>query len=125
MNAAGISGVVARKRRRTTVRLSGVRVASDLVERDFRLTGPDQTWSADIPRGRRRPSLSISYNRSGLSDSLSWQQQCRRPITVPGAGEGRDGVLANGWLWFQIGRAAARSLARWVTGALTPLGRVC
>jgi hypothetical protein len=27
--------------------------------------------------------------------------------------------------WFQIGRAAARSLARWVTRALTPLGRVC
>ena len=48
MRAAGISGVVARKRRRTTVRLPGVRVAADLVERDFRPTGPDQTWSADI-----------------------------------------------------------------------------
>ena len=48
MRAAGISGVVARKRRRTTIRLPGVRVASDLVERDFRPTGPDQTWSADI-----------------------------------------------------------------------------
>jgi putative transposase len=48
MNAAGISGVLPRKRRRTTVRLSGVRVACDLVERDFRPTGPDQTWSADI-----------------------------------------------------------------------------
>lgn len=48
MGAAGISGVVARKRRRTTVRLPGVRVAPDLVERDFRPTGPNQTWSADI-----------------------------------------------------------------------------
>jgi putative transposase len=48
MRAAGISGVVARKRRRTTVRLPGVRVAPDLVERDFRPTGPNQTWSADI-----------------------------------------------------------------------------
>ena len=48
MRDAGISGVVARKRRRTTVRLPGVRVAPDLVERDFRPTGPNQTWSADI-----------------------------------------------------------------------------
>ena len=48
MRAAGISGFVACKRRRTTVRLPGVRVAPDLVERDFRPTGPNQTWSADI-----------------------------------------------------------------------------
>jgi len=48
MKAAGISGLLARKRRRTTVRLPGVRVAPDLVERDFRPNGPNQTWSADI-----------------------------------------------------------------------------
>jgi putative transposase len=48
MNAAGISGLLPRKRRRTTVRLPGVKVAPDLVERDFRPNGPDQTWSADI-----------------------------------------------------------------------------
>jgi putative transposase len=48
MRVAGISGLLPRKRRRTTVRLPGVRVAPDLVERDFDPTGPDQTWSADI-----------------------------------------------------------------------------
>ena len=48
MRAAGISGLLPRKRRRTTVRLPGVRVAADLVERDFRPDGPNQTWSADI-----------------------------------------------------------------------------
>jgi putative transposase len=48
MKAAGISGLAPRKRRRTTVRLPGVRVAPDLVERDFRPTGPNETWSADI-----------------------------------------------------------------------------
>jgi putative transposase len=48
MKAAGISGLLPRKRRRTTVRLPGVRVAADLVERDFRPDGPNQTWSADI-----------------------------------------------------------------------------
>ncbi|MGZ6589865.1 MAG: IS3 family transposase [Solirubrobacteraceae bacterium] len=48
MRTAGISGLVPRKRRCTTVRLPGVRVASDLVERDFHPTAPNQTWSADI-----------------------------------------------------------------------------
>lgn len=48
MRATGISGLVARKRRRTTLRLPGVRIAPDLVERDFRPTDPNQTWSADI-----------------------------------------------------------------------------
>lgn len=48
MGVAGISGLLPRKRRRTTVRLPGVRVAPDLVERDFDPTGPNQTWSADI-----------------------------------------------------------------------------
>jgi putative transposase len=48
MRVAGISGLLSRKRRRTTVRLPGVRVAPDLVERDFNPTGPNQTWSADI-----------------------------------------------------------------------------
>jgi len=48
MRSAGISGVVARKRRRTTVRLPGVRVAPNLLERDFRPTDPNQTWSANI-----------------------------------------------------------------------------
>ena len=48
MRAAGISGVLPRKRRRTTVRLPGLRLAPDLVERDFRPQAPNLTWSADI-----------------------------------------------------------------------------
>ncbi len=48
MKAAGISGAMARKRKRTTVRLPGLRVPPDLVERDFRPTAPNLTWSADI-----------------------------------------------------------------------------
>jgi putative transposase len=48
MKAAGISGVLPRKRRRTTVRIPGLRVPPDLVERDFRPDGPNLTWSADI-----------------------------------------------------------------------------
>ena len=48
MKAAGIFGLLPRKRRRTTVRLPGVGVAPDRVKRDFRPDGPNQTWSADI-----------------------------------------------------------------------------
>lgn len=48
MRQAGISGLVARKRGRTTIRVPGVRVADDLVERQFRPAGPDVLWVADI-----------------------------------------------------------------------------
>jgi putative transposase len=48
MHLAGISGVLPRKRRRTTVRAPGLRMAPDLLERDFRPDGPNMTWSADI-----------------------------------------------------------------------------
>jgi transposase InsO family protein len=48
MAANGISGLPQRRRKKTTVRLEGVRAAPDLVERDFNPEAPDRTWSADI-----------------------------------------------------------------------------
>jgi putative transposase len=48
MRHADLSGLVRRKRGRTTVRVPGVRVADDLVERRFRPAGPDVLWVADI-----------------------------------------------------------------------------
>jgi putative transposase len=48
MRRAGISGLVTRKRGRTTVRVPGVRVADDLVRRGFRPAGPNVLWVADI-----------------------------------------------------------------------------
>jgi putative transposase len=48
MREAGISGMARRKRGRTTISAPGVRVADDLVERDFRPAGPDQLWVADV-----------------------------------------------------------------------------
>jgi putative transposase len=48
MRRAGLSGLVARKRGRTTIRIPGVRVADDLVERRFRPAAPDVLWVADI-----------------------------------------------------------------------------
>jgi putative transposase len=48
MRQAGISGMVRRKRGRTTISVPGVRVADDLVERQFRPAAPNQLWVADI-----------------------------------------------------------------------------
>jgi putative transposase len=48
MRAAGISGLVKVKRGRTTIRVPGVRVADDLVERKFRPDAPNMLWVADI-----------------------------------------------------------------------------
>jgi putative transposase len=48
MRDAGISGLVPKKRGRTTIRVPGVRVADDLVRRDFRPAAPNVLWVADI-----------------------------------------------------------------------------
>lgn len=48
MREAGISGLVPRKRGRTTIWVPGVRVADDLVERDFQPAAPNLLWVADI-----------------------------------------------------------------------------
>ncbi len=48
MRQAGLSGLVARKQGRTTIRVPGVRVADDLVGRRFRPSAPDVLWIADL-----------------------------------------------------------------------------
>lgn len=48
MRAAGISGLVKVKKGRTTIRVPGVRVADDLVERQFRPDAPNVLWVADL-----------------------------------------------------------------------------
>ena len=48
MRAAGLSGYVKRRKGRTTIRVPGVRVASDLVERDFDPEAPNRLWCADL-----------------------------------------------------------------------------
>jgi putative transposase len=48
MKGAGISGLVKVKRGRTTIRVPGVRVADDLVERQFRPSEQNVLWVADI-----------------------------------------------------------------------------
>ena len=48
MRAAELSGYVKRRRYKTTIRVPGVRVASDLVERDFNPAAPNRLWASDI-----------------------------------------------------------------------------
>jgi putative transposase len=48
MRRLELSGLVPRRFRRTTIRVPGVRVASDLVDRDFNPSAPNQLWVADI-----------------------------------------------------------------------------
>ena len=48
MRQAGLTGLVARKRGKTTIRVPGVRVCEDLVARAFLAAAPDRLWVADI-----------------------------------------------------------------------------
>jgi putative transposase len=48
MRQAGLSGLIPKKRGRTTIRVPGVRVADDLVKRQFRPQAPNVLWIADI-----------------------------------------------------------------------------
>jgi putative transposase len=48
MRQAGLSGLIARRRGKTTIRVPGVRVCEDLVDRAFLASAPDRLWVADI-----------------------------------------------------------------------------
>ncbi len=48
MRRAGISGLVRVKRGKTTIRVPGVRVADDLVDRQFTPAAPNVLWVADL-----------------------------------------------------------------------------
>jgi putative transposase len=48
MRQAGLSGMIRRRRGRTTVSVPGIRTAPDLVARDFNPTVINRLWSADI-----------------------------------------------------------------------------
>lgn len=54
MRQAGITGLVRKRRGKTTIRVPGVRVADDLVERRFRPAAPNVLWVADITYLRKR-----------------------------------------------------------------------
>ena len=48
MRQAGLSGLITKKWKATTIRVPGVRVADDLLDREFSAVAPNQRWVADI-----------------------------------------------------------------------------
>ncbi len=48
MRRAGLSGLITKKWRATTIRVPGVRVAEDLLDRNFAAGAPNRCWVADI-----------------------------------------------------------------------------
>ena len=48
MRQAGLSGMVRRRRGRTTIQVPGIATAPDLVRRDFRPVAPNRLWAADL-----------------------------------------------------------------------------
>ena len=48
MRQAGLSGLVTKRWKSTTVRVPGVRVCEDLLDRDFAAGAPNRCWVADI-----------------------------------------------------------------------------
>jgi putative transposase len=48
MRRAGISGLIRRKRGKTTIRVPGIATAPDLVRREWNPTEPNRLWVADI-----------------------------------------------------------------------------
>jgi putative transposase len=48
MRQAGLSGLITKKYKATTIRVPGVRVAQDLLDRDFAARAPNRCWVADI-----------------------------------------------------------------------------
>jgi putative transposase len=48
MPQAGLSGLITKKYKATTVRVPGVRIAADLLDRDFAAEAPNPCWVADI-----------------------------------------------------------------------------
>ena len=77
MRQAGISGMVARKRGRTTIRVPGVRVCEDLVDRAFLATAPNRLLPRTSPTSERgRAGCTWSPSRTSTRGGSS-AGECR------------------------------------------------
>ncbi len=80
MRQAGLSGLVARRRGRTTIRVPGVRVCEDLVDRAFMASAPNKLWVADVTYLRTWEGwLYLSPSKTSTRDGSSagrWTATC-------------------------------------------------
>ena len=63
-------GLIVKRRGRTTIRVPGVRVADDLVRRQFRPTAPNVLWVADITYLRTWKGW---LYLAAVQDAFSWR----------------------------------------------------
>jgi putative transposase len=75
MRQAGLSGLRPKKRGRATIRVPGVRVCEDLVDRAFLATAPNRLWVADITYLRTWHGWSRADHRRTelVTDALQWR----------------------------------------------------
>jgi putative transposase len=78
MRQAGLSALMEKKWKATTLRVPGVRVADDLLDRDFAAAAPNRCWVADIERhealcdravmkGHRGPPVAAGGSKLGAA----------------------------------------------------------
>jgi transposase InsO family protein len=72
MRQADISGLVPKKRGRTTIRVPGVRVADDLVKRQFRPDAPNVLWFTDIERHEALCDRAVVKGHRGQPVAAGW-----------------------------------------------------
>ena len=138
MREAGISGLVPRKRGRTTIRVPGVRVADDLVERDFRPAAPNLLWVADITYLRTwegwlyLAAVQDAFSRRIVGWSMADHMRSELVVDALRMGIARPArspawfITAirgrNSYLWPSVRLPARRaSPARWVRGAIASI----
>jgi putative transposase len=81
MRQAGLSALMKKKWKATTVRVPGVRVADDLLDRDFAAAAPNRCWVADIEptcaHGTAGCTLSPSKTSTAAGSSAgAWPITC-------------------------------------------------
>jgi len=72
MRGAGLSGLVLKRRWRTTIRVPGVKVADDLVQREFRAPEPNGLWVADIERHEALCDRAVVKGHRGQLVAAGW-----------------------------------------------------
>jgi putative transposase len=72
MRQVGLSGSHQRRKGKTTIRVQGVSVASDLVERDFNPSAPNRLWCADIERHEALSNRAVVKGHRLQSVAAGW-----------------------------------------------------
>jgi putative transposase len=104
MRAAGISGLVRVKRGRTTIRVPGVRVADDLVERQFSPAAPNVLWVADLTYLRTwegwlyLAAVQDAYSRMIVGWSMAEHMRAELVVDAPRAASRDSSVVSSSML---------------------------